>query len=414
MNEEMMTTGFTGGDAATGPTAGFDPVLGKFRRKLKKRRSKEEKKLVMPGNKLSEADMTGAPSIKDAKPAKSTPVKNYPGLGIAPTIAGLKKASKGGKIKKEETEISEGKLKGFEKYMNTKRSDNRWSAPSSSGKTVTNNARLLARSPAKYTRDDSPKIATNNARLLARSPAKYTRGDNPDPLKGAGFSNVPKSFYKTPLAKKADIKNPSSSSDSKKSSKSSSSSSTSIAPKPVAPPDPIKGVMTGDPDIKGAITKVTKASPKLSKDNEKKPEKILNRSKKKLKESRENPTFPSRLFQYKVSIPEVGETIIYANSLAELTQKMRLLVNPRYRGDIKIERIMPGKAAQFFMDKRMKHMKNIKEEETKDAKEQADDKIRAAKKKVQLRKQEMQKQLATKTRQLKRAAAAGQAPAEDS
>jgi hypothetical protein len=172
--------------------------------------------------------------------------------------------------------------------------------------------------------------------------------------------------------------------------------------------------MTGDPDIKGAITKVSKTSARLSKDNEKKPEKILNRSKKKLKESRENPTFPSRLFQYKVSIPEVGETIIYANSLAELTQKMRLLVNPRYRGDIKIERIMPGKAAQFFMDKRMKHMKNIKEEETKDAKEQADDKIRAAKKKVQLRKQEMQKQLATKTRQLKRAAASGQAPAEDS
>lgn len=285
MNEEMMTTGFTGGDAATGPTAGFDPVLGKFRRKLKKRRSKEEKKLVMPGNKLSEADMTGAPSIKDAKPAKSTPVKNYPGLGIAPTIAGLKKASKGGKIQKEET--------------NT-------------------------------------------------------------------------------------------------------------------PPPALKGVMTGDPEIKGAPNQVSKTSVRLSKNNEKKPDKILDKPKKKMKESRENPTFPSRLFQYKVSIPEVGETIIYASSLAELTQKMRLLVNPRYRGDIKIERIMPGKAAQFFMDKRMKHMKNIKEEESKDAKEQADDKIRAAKKKVLLRKQEMQKQLATKTRQLKRAAAAGQAPAEDS
>ena len=51
---------------------------------------------------VSEADMTGAPSIKNAKPAKSTPVKNYPGLGYAPTIAGLKKASKGGEIKKEE------------------------------------------------------------------------------------------------------------------------------------------------------------------------------------------------------------------------------------------------------------------------------------------------------------------------
>ena len=27
MNEEMATTGFTGGDTATGPTAGFDPVM---------------------------------------------------------------------------------------------------------------------------------------------------------------------------------------------------------------------------------------------------------------------------------------------------------------------------------------------------------------------------------------------------
>ena len=30
--------------------------------------------------------MKNAPSIKDAKPAKKTNVKNYPGLGIAPTI----------------------------------------------------------------------------------------------------------------------------------------------------------------------------------------------------------------------------------------------------------------------------------------------------------------------------------------
>ena len=36
-----------------------------------------------------------------AKIGGSTPVKNYPGLGYAPTIAGLKKASKGGeKVKK--------------------------------------------------------------------------------------------------------------------------------------------------------------------------------------------------------------------------------------------------------------------------------------------------------------------------
>jgi len=82
----------------------------------------------------------------------------------------------------------------------------------------------------------------------------------------------------------------------------------------------------------------------------------------KVHESRENPGQPSRLFQYKVTMPEVGETILYANSPAELAQKMRILVNPRYRGDIKIERIMPGEAGKFFMDKRMKHMRNVKEQ----------------------------------------------------
>ncbi|MEK9699117.1 MAG: hypothetical protein VW270_25290, partial [Candidatus Poseidoniales archaeon] len=81
----------------------------------------------------------------------------------------------------------------------------------------------------------------------------------------------------------------------------------------------------------------------------------------KLRESKENPTMPSRLFQYKVTVPEIGETVVYASSPAELMQKMRLLVNYRYRGDIKIERIMPGEAGKFFMDKRMKHMRNFKE-----------------------------------------------------
>ena len=46
MNEEMQTTGYTGADAATGPTAGYDPVQ-RFRGKVKK---KDAKKLVMPGN----------------------------------------------------------------------------------------------------------------------------------------------------------------------------------------------------------------------------------------------------------------------------------------------------------------------------------------------------------------------------
>ena len=38
-----------------------------------------------------------------------------------------------------------------------------------------------------------------------------------------------------------------------------------------------------------------------------------------------------------------------------------MLINYRYRGDITIERILPGDAGKFFMDKRQKHLKNVKE-----------------------------------------------------
>ena len=48
----------------------------------------------------------------------------------------------------------------------------------------------------------------------------------------------------------------------------------------------------------------------------------------------------SSLFQYKVSLPEIGSTIVYASNPAELRQKLRLLINYRYRGDISIERIL--------------------------------------------------------------------------
>ena len=128
----------------------------------------------------------------------------------------------------------------------------------------------------------------------------------------------------------------------------------------------------------------------------------------------------SRLFQYKVNIPKVGETIVYANSPAQLTQKLRLLINPRYRGDIKIERILPANAAKFFMDKRMAHLKNVdttaqankrlyaKEElEQKFKNQQAQAKVAIEKKKVELKKRQLQTQLQMKTQSLRKQARAG-------
>ena len=69
---------------------------------------------------------------------------------------------------------------------------------------------------------------------------------------------------------------------------------------------------------------------------------------------------PVGLYQYKVTVPEMGTTIIYASSPAELMIKFRMLFNPRFIKQIKIERISPHKAGELFYVKRLKHLRNIK------------------------------------------------------
>ena len=147
---------------------------------------------------------------------------------------------------------------------------------------------------------------------------------------------------------------------------------------------------------------------------------------KKMKESVENPRPTPHLYQYKVSIPEVGETIIYASSQAALMMKLRLLVNPRYRGDITIGRIFPSEAGKFYNEKRMKAYRSIPEA-TEDpaaaaakkqgammkkqaAQKQVQQKIAAEKKKIDLKKQEMQRALQTKIAVMKKGATAGMNP----
>ena len=119
---------------------------------------------------------------------------------------------------------------------------------------------------------------------------------------------------------------------------------------------------------------------------------------KKLKEGIE---MKNGLFQYKVSLPEVGETIVYANNPAELRQKLRLLINYRYRGDIKIERIMRGDAGKFFMDKRAKHLRNESTDEKQKQRQLTLQKNQLEKKKAILKIKNIRKQLQKKTQQLK-------------
>ena len=72
----------------------------------------------------------------------------------------------------------------------------------------------------------------------------------------------------------------------------------------------------------------------------------------KLGESRENPSMPSRLFQYKVNIPEVGETIVYASSPAELTQNFVFLSIPDTEVTLVSKELCLVKQVKFFMDKK--------------------------------------------------------------
>lgn len=99
--DEMMAAGgggFTAAAPAEGPVAGFDPVMSKTDKVLRRRKKKKEvKEGTISGIETSreirkeladrkKREMENAPSIKDAKSPTKTNVKNYPGLGLAPTI----------------------------------------------------------------------------------------------------------------------------------------------------------------------------------------------------------------------------------------------------------------------------------------------------------------------------------------
>lgn len=142
----------------------------------------------------------------------------------------------------------------------------------------------------------------------------------------------------------------------------------------------------------------------------------------------------AHLYQYKVKIPTVGDTIIFGNSEAELRMKLRLLVNPRYQGALEVERIFPSDAGNFYNQKRIKAYKNLPEaammKPTKPAQEepaaavakqaaalqqqsanqQVQAKVAIEKKKIALKTQEMQKSLQMKISAMKKSSAAGSSP----
>ena len=336
MNEEMMTTGFTGGDTATGPTAGYDPVL-KMRAKLK-----DLKGLVAPGNKLSTSNKK--------------------------------------KVKKEDYQYEAKVDKKLPEYKRATARDKRYGNPHGShelGGGIRKDRRADHEAKRGLKKEDK---YDRYKRMIRHKQDKYGKGG---PV-GADYDTSKDPHYQKQKAQKREkiqkIVNKSKDDE-------------AIAPSPQEIQVHKKISMlqqklaqlrkkTVNQASKGAAaatdqeaTQESIAYKYVSSINEKRKTKVnLNPTTKDTKGegkfvNKYNPRYlsytesvvdrcpPNKLFQYKVKLPEVGETVVYANSPAELMQKLRLLINPRFRGGIEIDRIFPHDAYKFFTDKRTKALR---------------------------------------------------------
>ena len=310
MNEEMMTAGtggFSGSAAATGPNAGYDPVM-KFRSKVK---SKKDKKLVMPGNELkAEDNRSYQEKLND--------------------VVLEKKLERINKLKEQGYEISEEQIdelfgavaKAAKSVIGSGRGQNLPMKPASSGPIGSGRGQNL------------PKPGVNLAQKFdASGKSRFQRGIGefaPKKVPAANTANPSPSQAKpNPMQANRpgfDGKGISNTNTSSLSGKTGSG-----------------GGMAG-----AAVAALKKAANK---------KKGLSAMKEAASAPQDQPV---GLYQYKVTVPEMGTTIIYASSPAELMIKFRMLFNPRFIKQIKIERISPHKAGELFYVKRLKHLRNIK------------------------------------------------------
>jgi len=329
MKEEMMTTGFTGGDTATGPTAGYDPVL-----KMRAKR-KDLKGLVAPGNKVADPTVVKK-KVKsedyqyEAKVDKKIPDykratardKRYGnphgshelGGGIRKDRRADHEAKRGVKKEDWKPEIEHSKLgDAVKKKKEKKRKEAESSLPP--------HLRL----------DVMKKAFAHTNEAIAPSPQEIQVHKKMSMLQQKLAQLRKKTVQQAGKMKSAEtettVENYKYVSEKKK-------TKTRINLKPTTK------------DTKGDGAFVNKYNPRYLQYTEDVNDPL-----------RPSHAAPNKLFQYKVSLPEVGETIVYANSPAELMIKLRLLVNPRLRTGIKIDRILPYDAYKFYTDKRAKALR---------------------------------------------------------
>jgi len=316
MNEEMMTTGFTAGDTATGPTAGFDPVI-KMRAKLK-----DLKGLVAPGNKIAD-----------------------------PTVVKKKKVKEDWKPEIEVVDTNKRK-----KEAEKKRKEAADSLPPHLRLDVMKKAFAQKIKEARNTRADANTLRSvstpamqgkkGNVNLKGRSVTGGASmgGMNIRAAGGLGKSkphNVDSIVAKYRKQVKSDRL-----AATKQRAKEKAGVSEAIAPSPQ------------EIQVHKKISMLQQKLAQLRKKTVNQAAKGAAQGENEVQEGVVDRFAPKHnLLQYKLNIPGVGETVVTAASPAELRQKMRILINPRFRADVEIERILPYDAYKFFTDKRAKALK---------------------------------------------------------
>tara|TARA_B100000029_G_scaffold189900_1_gene187762 strand:- start:48 stop:1334 length:1287 start_codon:yes stop_codon:yes gene_type:complete len=426
MNEEMMTTGFTGGDTATGPTAGYDPVM-KMRAKLK-----DLKGLVAPGNKLGTSNKKKVKAEDyqyEAKVDKKLP--EYKRATARDKRYGNPHGSHelGGGIRKDRRADHEAKrgLKKEDKYDRYKRmirhKQDKYGKGGPVGadydtskdphyqkqkaqkrekiQKIVNKSKVDEARNTKADANTLRSVSTprmqgkkGNVNLKGRSVTggAAMSGMNIRAAGGLGKSK-PKDVAGIVAKYKKQIKSDRIAATKQRAKEKAAGIKEAIAPSPQEIQVHKKISMlqqklaqlrkkTVNQASKGAAAATSQEATQesigykyVSSINEKRKTKVnLNPTTKDTKGegkfvNKYNPRYlsytesvvdrcpPNKLFQYKVKLPEVGETVVYANSPAELMQKLRLLINPRFRGGIEIDRIFPHDAYKFFTDKRTKALR---------------------------------------------------------
>ena len=413
MKEEMMTAGtggFSGSAAATGPNAGYDPVI-KFRKKVK------DKKLVMPGNKIKaesarqilDEKLQGLDEKLNKSLLRITRLRNKDNLnkkqqkklntlsnkvGRVANSAALTKINRLSNRDKPLTGAQSDKLDRLTNKVN-KRADKAlgkpltsqqktqkplinnkstvnsiWKAPGAGGvgPVQGNPTKAMNRFNALMSKDQlgpkgQNKLINKTAQVTRQDPdmqtasgkgaARYIQ-NNPKSFKtqdkGGPELGQKKSFYKNlePPLKHSYFNTGSSSSSTTTKPTTTPTTTTTTTPKPTN-----TGSGTSSSNYNLRAGKNRKFDSSGGRRNAS--------SYSGFTEAREAPCDrPSRLYQYKVTVPEMGTTIIYGSSPTELMVKFRMLFNPRFIKQIKIERVSPYQAGEIFYDKRMKHIRNIK------------------------------------------------------